>query len=253
MSETQVTHDQGTVADQNVDTTSVATTAEVQPQSAAITELSTPVEPVSYTEEDIQNLRAKVRYQEEEIERQRQYSEFLKGAQQQDRSTPRSRPEFDPNGVPLFSEIDEYVEYKLAEERERAQEERLVQGLEEYGRRAMAEDPNFKERVNLAGEMMQYNPANMQIFLNEKTVEGKIKILELLAPMHPRYTPSLAKGVTTAQPSQAVDQAIEKLKANAQIPATLTGMASASPTTKLYSQMSPEEIQRELETLKRQA
>jgi hypothetical protein len=50
-----------------------------------------------------------------------------------------------------------------------------------------------------------------------------------------------------------VDQAIEKLKATSQMPPTLTGMASASPTTKLYSQMSPQEILVELDRVKRQA
>lgn len=254
MSEQVVTPSQGIGEQQPVDTTTVATTPDVNVTQQGVTQEPVQQQNPPEPEVDVNALITKIRYQEEEIERQRLYAEFLKGAQQQEKAGGRkAKPEFDPDGVPLFSEVDEYIEYKLAEEREKAEEERLIQGLEEYGRKAVVEDPNFKERATLAGEMLQYNPANMQIFLNERTVEGKIKIIELLAQMHPRYNPSLAKGGTvTAQPT-GVDQAIEKLKATSQMPPTLTGLASASPTTKLYSQMSPEEILRELENVKRQA
>ena len=254
MTDQVATPSQGIEGQQPVDTTTVATTPDVNvTQQGVAQEPSSQTPPVT-PEVDVNALITKIRYQEEEIERQRSYAEFLKNAQQQERSGSKQKPEFDPNGVPIFSEIDEYLEYKLSEERAKMEEERLVQGLEEYGRKAMAEDPGFKERVALAGELMQFNPANMQIFLNERTVEGKVKILELLAPMHPRYNPSIAKGNVTAsvQPT-GVDQAIEKLKATSQMPPTLTGMASASPTTKLYSQMSPQEILAELDRVKRQA
>ena len=247
--EEQVNSSLGNGEQTQVETTTVAPTTEVQPQGEVRQEPTTP------PEVDVNALIAKVRYQEEEIKRQQDYAEFLRGAQQARTSTERkAKPEFDPNGVPIFAEIDEYVEYKLAEAKEREEEERLIQGLEEYGRKAVQDDPNFRERVMLAQEIMQYKPAYLNIFLSERTVEGKVKALEYFAQEHPRYSPAIAKGAkTTTQPATGVDQAIEKLRANSQIPPTLTGAASASPTTKLYSQMTPDEILRELENVKRQA
>ena len=243
---------QGTGDQQAVDTQQdVAVTTQPSVETS-----STPQTQQPQQEVDVVALQNAIRQRDEELKRRDDYINFIKKAnEQRAASSPREMIQLDPGDVPIVSEVEQLVEYKLAEKEAMLEEQRITEGLRQYGERARTEDPNFQSRMMLAEEMLRYNEWDAQRFMQERTVEGKVRMLEILAAMHPNYNPTLAKG--TAQPASpatpAVDQAIEKMKQNLSMPQTVTGMGGSAPSVKLVSQMSHEEYLRYLDSVKKQA
>lgn len=192
---------------------------------------------------DIQGLTSEVVSLRQKLRQKDEYAEFLKNAQQYQpvQQQQQEKFEFDPNGVPYNSDVQKIAEHVANQILNEKLEQREAQNLEIELRTKADEirksDSKFDDRMNLAVEMLQRDPLFEGLFMREKTAQGKIQVLEKIATFHPLYD-----SVKPAPKAPVVDEAIQRIKQNSQLPPVLTGVQSAGSTTKQISQMTDDEF-----------
>lgn len=195
---------------------------------------STPEAPVVDTPpvvsvEEVQKLR-------KENERLKEYAEFVKQVSQA--SLPKvEKPDIAPDTITYAEDVDKIVDYKLHEFLAQKEAQQVEQDLRNLADENRANDPMFDARMELAIEYMDKDEISQARFSNARTAKEKIAVLEKMAKWHPKYD-LLQKPVETPP----VDDAIKRLQANAEIPATLATMQTAGKTQKSVSDMNETEF-----------
>lgn len=191
---------------------------------------------------DVQGLTSEVVSLRQKLRQKDEYAEFLKNAQQYQPAQQQQQEqfEFDPNGVPYNSDVQKIAEHVAKQVLNETLEQRESQNLEIELRTKADEirkaDSKFDDRMNLAVEMLQRDPLLEGFFMREKTAQGKIQVLEKIASFHPLYDT-----VKPLPKAPAVNEALERIKQNSQLPPVLTGVQSTGSTIKQVSQMTDDE------------
>ncbi len=202
---------------------------------------------------DVQGLTSEVVSLRQKLRQKDEYAEFLKNAQQYQQPQPQQQEkfEFDPNGIPYNSDVQKIAENIARQIVNKTLEQRESQNLEIELRTKADElrksDAKFDDRMNLAVEMLQRDPLFEGLFMREKTAQGKIQVLEKIASFHPLYDT-----VKPLPKAPVVDEALQRIKQNSQLPVVLTGVQGAGSTVKQVSQMTDDEFLEMFEKQKRE-
>jgi len=183
----------------------------------------------------------------EKLRRQQEYNNFLKGLSNTPQQQKIQMPELDDDSVPYVQDVKAMIKAEMAMARQEAEMEVLVENIREYGNKQREADSNFDSRMNLANEILRYKPEYAQIIEAQKTAKNVVRSMENIAMEHPMYDTFSVKPVSSNQ------EAIERLKANAGLPQTLSGIAGSGQAQKLPSQMTDQEYFEYKEKIKRQA
>lgn len=184
----------------------------------------------------------------EKLKRQEDYNKFLKGLSSTPVQQKIQMPDLDDEQVPYVGDVKSIIKAELEQAREEARLEKLVSDITQTSNKLRESDKNFDGRMNLANEILKYKPEYGVLIDSQKTAEDIIRIMETIAMEHPMYGNFSSKPVPSAN-----QEAIDRLKANAQIPQTLTGIQNSGSAVKLPSQMSDEEYFKYKEEIKKRA
>lgn len=192
-----------------------------------LTTETTQVEPVVETPTvsvaEVQRLR-------DENERLKEYAEFIKQAPPAVEQV-YQKPEIDPKEVTYAEDVDKIVDYKINMFMKLEEQKNLERDLRVLADENRAKDPQFESRMELALEFMERDPVSQGQFDRAKTAKDKIAVLEKCAKWNPRYD-LLQKPVSTP-----VNDIVDRLKQNAELPATINTMQTAGKTQKAVSEM----------------
>ena len=192
------------------------------------------------TVEDIPGLIARAERAEQEAKRLREYNDFIRQAGNQIQQPQRREPiQLDPDAIPYVKDVTALVEQQVEERLAKINEDRVIADLQTMSEQREAADPNFKRRMECAVEILERDEALVPLFLREQTAAGKIAFLEKIAPWHPMFS-----SISHAQEQRSnpvVSDAVQRLKATANMPPVLSSVQSSGSGQKLVSQMSDEE------------
>jgi len=183
----------------------------------------------------------------EKLRRQQEYNNFLKGLSTTPQQQKVQMPELDDDSVPYVQDVKAMIKAEMALAREEAQMERLVDEVRDYGGKQREADKNFDSRMNLANEILRYKPEYEALINAQRSAKDIVRVMENIAMEHPMYD------TFSAKPASSNQEAIDRLKANAGLPQTLTGIAGSGQANKLPSQMTDAEYFEYKEKIKRQA
>lgn len=185
----------------------------------------------------------------EKLRRQEEYNGFLKGLSNAPVKQQIQMPDLDDEQVPYVGDVKSLIKAEMQMAREEARLEALVGELKQTGDKLRASDSNFDGRMGLANEILKYKPEYEVLINSQTSAEGIVRIMENIAMEHPMYANYSAKATAPAGNQEIID----RLKANAQIPQTLSGVQNSGSATKLPSQMTDEEYFKYKEEIKKRA
>ena len=167
---------------------------------------------------EVQKLREEVRLKQE-------YIEFMKASNQVQQPV-KDLPEFnmDPKDVPYVEDVQKLVDARMAQFQQQLEQKQIESDLRSMADTKRSSDPQFDKRMELAIEYMDKDPMALANFDRARTAKDKLDVLEKIARWHPLYG---SLGNQQLQPNQDV---VDRLKANSQIPATLSSMQTAGNT-----------------------
>lgn len=234
--ENQVTADLGT--GEIVQETPAVVTEGEQVQTEASHEQMTERERALLHE--VQELRDKARRAEEYSRWQAESRQY-----QQSQTPPQKEEEFDlaPDQIPYVSDVDRLIEKRanaiFEQKMQQMEQKKIEEGIRTISSERSGKDPNFNIRMQMALEVMDRDPYAQALFMWEKDANGKIEALERIAERHPLF--GNYKPAEKAPEKAPADDALKKLREQASIPPTLTGIQGSSQAVKQPSQMSDDE------------
>lgn len=163
---------------------------------------------------EVQKLREEVRLKQE-------YIEFMKASGQVQQ--PVNLPEFnmDPKDVPYVEDVQKLVDARMAQFQQQLEQRQIESDLRSMADTKRSSDPQFDKRMELAIEYMERDPISQDRFSQARSAKDKLDVLEKIARWHPLY------GSVSGPQLQPNQDVVDRLKANSQIPATLSSMQTA--------------------------
>jgi hypothetical protein len=197
---------------------------------------------------DVEGIKRELSAERDKARRLQEYNEFLRN--RPDPNTINADPYADvrsleKDSVPFVEDVEKLIELKLYERMQRESEDRLVSEVKTISEKKKAEDPSYLDKMNLAFELCGMDKNLEALVESVPTAEGKLAKLEWIAMAHPLY------GNISQKTSQ--QELIDRVKKNASLPQTLSGMPSASTqSVKPVSQMTNDEYRVYLQKIKSQ-
>jgi hypothetical protein len=222
-------------------------TSTEQVTESQVTETQSTEAPTEQVDERTAGLLREVSEVKEKLRRQQEYNNFLKGLSTTPQQQKVQMPELDDDSVPYVQDVKAMIKAEMALARQEAEMERLVEDIRDYGNKQREADKNFDSRMNLANEILRYKPEYAQLIEAQRSAKDIVRVMENIAMEHPMYDTFTVKPVSSNQ------EAIDRLKANAVLPQTLSGIAGSGQAQKLPSQMTDQEYFEYKEKIKRQA
>ena len=195
--------------------------------------------------QDVNGLIQTVQSLREEINRRDEYTNFLKQYIDSGQISPGQAQavaeEFDleDDVVPFAGDVKKIVDAKvnkiLNERLSQMQEEQVYSQMESIAAERKAKDGQFESKMDCAIELLRdpaYQAAYQKVPAN---AQARIAFLEKIAPMNPRYS--------FIPQAQANNEALDRIKANAALPPTLTGQSTAGSTGKAIKDLSDAEFE----------
>jgi hypothetical protein len=181
-----------------------------------------------------------------EIERKEQYSQFLKEYIDNGAITPQQGQQavdnfdLDDDVIPYAGDVKKMIEAKvnaIVEQRiSKMEEQNVLSQMKAIGDQKRASDAGFDSRMDQAIELLR-DPAYAAAY-NRVPNDASLKVafLEKIAPFHPNYSGS------SVQKNNLSQDVINRIQANAAIPATLSSMGSVGNTQRSVTDMTDAEF-----------
>lgn len=242
MSENTGDNGQGTVESAGSDVSQVTES----PQGLETSQVESSVPAGQEIPQDVGGLLKTVESLRAEIDRKEQYAQFLKEYIDNGAITPQQGQQaienfdLDDDVIPYAGDVKKMIEAKvnaIVEKRiAKMEEQTVLSQMKAIGDQKRAADKGFDMRMDQAIELLR-DPAYAAAY-NRVPNDASLKIafLEKIAPFHPNYSGS------PVQPGNLSQEVIQRIQANASIPATLASMGSAGSTQKSIADMTEAEF-----------
>lgn len=186
-----------------------------------------------------------------DLQREREYRQFIEESSQYRGNAPEQQNvdlNLNPEDPLFVGDAEKLIEAKanaLLERRlNEIENERIKGELSLLADEARKDDVNFEKRMQYAVELVQRESLYQGAFDRARTAKDKLNVLEKIAQFHPLYTDELSKKSSVA-PASNVTEALQKIAENSNKPPTLSGVNTMGSTERAWSQMTPEEYNRE--------
>ncbi len=207
-----------------------------------------PEPPVEQLDEKAQGILRELQETREKLKAKDDYINFLKNVSNAPKQGNKVQmPELDDDSVPYVQDVKALIKAELEQERIARETEALVRDITSAKAKILETDPMFDNRMDLAKEMLRFNP-EYEVLVNSKTTADEIiKAMEMIAQQHPLYNNYAVKA------NPANKDIIDRITKNSQLPTTVTGLQGSGTAEKLPSQMTDEEYFAYKESIKKRA